>query len=161
MSTHQHIPLHSFQRWIHLYTYKLYDHSMRNKNVDSHRCPLYTKAKRVVLLRKKKKERSWPSLEITFSFYFGRLSRYCFVKYSFIWLCLRRESCMWTRPLTCVTGSMKSARINKSCQPFFYNLVFKFGASPVFPWQLLRIALYNLFMHSSLTNQKRDILLSI
>ena len=44
---------------------------------------------------------------------------------------------------------------------FFNNLVFKFGASPVFPWQLLRIALYNLFMHSSLTNQKRDILLSI
>ena len=28
---------------------------------------------------------------------------------------------------------------------FFYNLVFKFGASPVFPWQLLRIALYNLY----------------
>ena len=44
---------------------------------------------------------------------------------------------------------------------FFYNLVFKFGASPVFPWQLLRIALYNLFTHSSLTNQKRDIFLSI
>ena len=32
-----------------------------------------------------------------------------------------------------------------NCQPFFYNLVFKFGASPVFPWQLLRIALYNLY----------------
>ena len=31
------------------------------------------------------------------------------------------------------------------CQPFFYNLVFKFGASPVFPWQLLHIALYNLY----------------
>ena len=28
---------------------------------------------------------------------------------------------------------------------FFYNLVFKFGASLVFPWQLLRIALYNLY----------------
>ena len=50
---------------------------------------------------------------------------------------------------------------------FFYNLVFKFGASRCFHGNfsvlhsITSIALYNLFMHSSLTNQKRDILLSI
>ena len=50
---------------------------------------------------------------------------------------------------------------------FFYNLVFKFGASRCFHGNfsvvhsITSIALYNLFMYSSLTNQKRDILLSI
>ena len=50
---------------------------------------------------------------------------------------------------------------------FFNNLVFKFGASRCFHGNfsvlhpITSIALYNPFMHSSLANQKRDILLSI
>lgn len=39
---------------------------MGNKNVDSHHCPLYTKAKRVVLLRKKKKKGVDPLLKYHF-----------------------------------------------------------------------------------------------